>query len=212
MTLVRSAPTEPARPAVVLDDAELLAGMQRGDADSAAALYDRLRPRVESTVRRLLGRNDPDHDDCVQNTFVELVRSVDRYRGECSLEHWVARIAARVVYMQIRQRKLQRRYFDGARDASGEPPERAEPVDTSRRLLARDLFARIRSMLGAIETDNTYTFMLHDVVGFDLREIAEITGVTVAAAQQRLIRGRRAVHAHLSTDDPGLRRELEEWP
>lgn len=185
--------------------------MQRGDADSAEALYDRLRPRVESTVRRLLGRSDPDHDDCVQNTFVELVRSVDRYRGECSLEHWVSQIAARVVYRQIRQRKLQRRYFEGSRDSNGEVPDRAEPVDQSRRLVARDLFARIRTMLGAIETDNTYTFMLHDVVGFDLREIAEITGVSVAAAQQRLVRGRRAVHAHIRTDDPELARELEEW-
>ena len=132
--------------------------MQRGDAHSAEALYDRLRPRVESTVRRLLGRGDPDHDDCVQNAFVELVRSVDGYRGECSLEHWVAQIAARVVYRQIRQRKLYRRHFD----TPAETPDRAEPVDASRRLVARDLFARIRAMLGAIETDNTYTFMLHD--------------------------------------------------
>ena len=207
LTLVKSAPAEPASPRAVLDDAELLAGMQRGDADSAEALYDRLRPRVESTVRRLLGRGDPDHDDCVQNAFVELVRSVDGYRGECSLEHWVAQIAARVVYRQIRQRKLYRRHFD----TPAETPDRAEPVDASRRLVARDLFARIRAMLGAIETDNTYTFMLHDVVGFDLREIAQITGVSVAAAQQRLIRGRRAVHAHLRTDDLALGRELEEW-
>jgi RNA polymerase sigma-70 factor (ECF subfamily) len=204
---VKSAPAENTAPKAVLDDAELLAGMQRGDGDSAEALYDRLRPRVESTVRRLLGRADPDHDDCVQNTFVELVKSVDGYRGECSLEHWVAQIAARVVYRQIRQRKLQRRYFD----TGSEAPDRPEPIDPSRRLMARDLFERIRSMLGAIETDNTYTFMLHDVVGFDLREIAQITGVSVAAAQQRLIRGRRAVHAHLSTDDAALARDLEEW-
>jgi len=207
LTLVKGGPAESAAPKAVLDDAELLASMQRGDADSAEALYDRLRPRVESTVRRLLGRADPDHDDCVQNTFVELVKSVDGYRGECSLEHWVAQIAARVVYRQIRQRKLQRRYFDTGTEA----PDRPEPVDPSRRLMARDLFERIRGMLGAFETDNTYTFMLHDVVGFDLREIAQITGVSVAAAQQRLIRGRRAVHAHLSTDDVALARDLEEW-
>lgn len=214
LTLVKGGSAEAASHKAVLDDAELLAGMQRGDADSAEALYDRLRPRVESTVRRLLGRGDPDHDDCVQNTFVELVRSIDGYRGECSLEHWVAQIAARVVYKQIRQRKLHRRYFDDRRGdgggGGGAMPERAEPVDASRRLIARDLFARIRAMLGAIETDNTYTFLLHDVVGFDLREIAQITGVSVAAAQQRLIRGRRAVHAHLSTEDAALGRELED--
>ena len=33
--------------------------------------------------------------------------------------------------------------------------------------------------------------VLHDVLGHNLAEVAEMSGITVAAAQSRLVRGRR---------------------
>ncbi|MEA2748928.1 MAG: hypothetical protein QOI41_3071 [Myxococcales bacterium] len=180
----------------LLDDAELLGALQNGDADAAAAMYERLRPRVESTVRRLLGAGDVDQQDCVQNTFVEIVRSIDRYRGECPIEHWAAQIAANVVYKHIRRRRLERRFFGG----TVRPSERPEPVSSSRRMVAKDLIERVREKLAALEPQKAFTFLLHDVLGFDLQEISVITGVSVAAAQKRLVRGRRDVHAELAGD------------
>jgi RNA polymerase sigma-70 factor (ECF subfamily) len=180
------------------DDAELLTAILHGDQDAAAALYDRLRPRIYATTRRLLGPNDPDVEDCTQNTFVEIVRSIDRYRGDCPLEHWASRIAAHVVYKHVRRRRVERRLFDRPGPAS--LSDRPEPMSTGQRLVFRDLIGRIRSTLERLDADKVYAFMLHDVLGFDLAEIAEITGVSVAAAQKRLFRGRREVHAELAND------------
>ena len=186
------APAPAAAP--LLDDAELLAALQNGDSDAADAMYERLRPKVESTVRRLLGAGDVDQQDCVQTTFVEIVRGIDRYRGECPLEHWAAQVAANVVYKHIRRRRLERRFFGG----TVRPSERPEPVSSSRRMVARDLVDRVREKMSALEPQKAFTFMLHDVLGFDLQEIATITGVSVAAAQKRLVRGRRDVHTELA--------------
>jgi len=80
------------------------------------------------------------------------------------------------------------------------PSERPEPISSSRRVVARDLVEHVRRKLDAIEPTKTFAFLLHDVLGFDLREIAEVTGVSVAAAQKRLVRGRRDVHAELARD------------
>jgi RNA polymerase sigma-70 factor (ECF subfamily) len=191
-----TAPAPAAPRAPLLDDAELLAALQNGDADAAGAMYDRLRPKVESTVRRLLGAGDVDQQDCVQNTFIEIVRGIERYRGECPIEHWAAQIAANVVYKHIRRRRLERRFFGSA----VRPSQRPEPVSSSRRIVAKDLVERIREKLSALEPQKAFTFLLHDVLGFDLQEISVITGVSVAAAQKRLVRGRRDVHAELAGD------------
>ena len=203
-----STPRGPLPPA--FDDAELLAALRAGDRTAAEALYVRLRPRIVSTVRRLLGPSDADWEDCVQLAFVEIVRSVDSYRGDASLEHWAARVAAHVVYKHIRRRKTERRIFD--RD--GRTSDRPEPASTGRRIVVRNLAERVRAKLAELTSEKVTTFLLHDVLGFDLREIADLTEVSVAAAQQRLVRGRREVHATIAEDAElaELLEDLEDEP
>lgn len=186
------------------DDVELLAAVRAGDETAAAALHDRLRPRVDRTVSRLIGRADPDREDLAQLTFVEIVRSVHRYRGDCSLEAWASTIAARVVYKHIRRRRLERRIFAGT---AADETLHAHPLSTSRAVAARDLVARVRGEIENVSHDRAWAFLLHDVCGFDLKEMASILEVTVSAAQQRLVRGRRDVHERLAAD-PELARAL----
>jgi RNA polymerase sigma-70 factor (ECF subfamily) len=186
------------------DDHEMVAAVRAGDEAAASAFHDRLRPRVEATVRRLLGAYDSSTEDLAQLAMIALIEGIDRYRGECSLDAWASAVAARVVYKQIRRRKLERRVFSAPADA--EPPS---PFDPVRALVARDLVRRARALLGGVSEDKAWTFLLHDVCGFDLREIATITGVTPAAAQKRLVRGRREIHERVAAD-PELAAALRE--
>jgi RNA polymerase sigma-70 factor (ECF subfamily) len=184
------------RPA--LDDAELLAALRSGDVGAATALHDRARPQVDRTIRRLLGAGDVDHDDVAQQAMIELVSTIDRYRGECSLDSWTSTITAHAVYKHIRRRRTERRIF-GVLDADLLADARSSSK-TSREAIARNLMVRVRAHLDAIDESKAWAFVLHDVCGYDLREIARITGVTVAAAQTRLVRGRREVHERIASD------------
>ena len=191
----------PATRTPALDDSELLAAVRAGDARAATALHDRMRPQVERTVGRLFGRQDADHEDVVQQALIELVTTIDRYRAECSLDSWASTIAAHIVYKHIRRRKVERRIF------SALVPEvlaqTRSSVRAGREAILRNAASRVIEHLDALDKAKVWAFVLHDVCGFDLHEVARITRVSVSAAQTRLVRGRRDVHA-LIANDPEL--------
>ncbi len=188
-------PRAPVRPPAPhpsgVDDSELLSALRAAEPSAATALHDRVRPQVDRTITRLLGRRDPDHADLAQLAMIELVYTIDRYRGECSLDAWTSTLTARVVYKQIRKRQTERRIL-GTLDAEDYVARSAPSTD--REAVARDLMQRVRKHLDAIDENKAWTFLLHDACGYDLQEIAQITGVSVSAAQARLVRGRREVH------------------
>lgn len=182
-------------PPPALDDAAILAGVRVGDRMAATALHHRVRPQVERTILRLLGRRDRDHDDLAQSSLIEVVRSLGRFRGECSLDTWTARVTAHTVFKELRRRRVELGVFDRSAE-----PEDATGVDLERCLGARAMVERVRRHLDALEPEKAFTLVLHDVCGHDLREVADITEVSVAAAQSRLVRARHELHERCARD------------
>jgi len=188
---------EPANQTEPLDDARLVAAVRSGNAGMAGPFYDRTRPVVAKTVHRLLGASDSDFDDMVQIAMIELLHSLDRFRGECSLDTWTSTVAANVVYKHIRRRGLERTIF--SREAAPEDV----PHSSHQHPVLRGMVERVLHHLEAMVHDRAWTFLLHDVPGYSLDEVAGITGVTVAAAQSRLVRGRRELQERIA-EDPDL--------
>lgn len=153
-------------------------------------------PIVKQVVGRLLGVSDPDHDDAVQVAMIEVMRSLDRYRGTGSLSGWIAAVASHTVYKLLRRRRFETRVFTSdevlAERASTDAPDEA--------VMRRRELARVRVHLDALGADKARAIVLHDVAGYEAREIAEMNGITCAAALQRLSRGRRELLARASTD------------
>ena len=205
LRLVPAAPrSEPPPPRPSLDDSELLASLRAGDPAAATALHDRVRPQVDRTIRRLLGPTDADGEDLAQQAMIELVYTIDRYRGDCSLDSWTSTLTAHVVYKHIRRRKTERRLF-GALDPDAKHRSSSR---TGREAMVRNLVQRVLAHMEQIDENKVWAFVLHDVCGYDLKEIAQITGVNVTAAQTRLVRGRREVHERIASD-PELANLLE---
>ena len=174
-------------------DADLLASIRAGDARAAAAFHDRVLPVVVRTVGRLLGARDSDYDDLVQQALIELVMTASRFLGQCPLDAWTSIISARVVYRHLRRRKIERRLFVLQGTDSLENVARAPSTQMNLRTAIR----RIESHLQVIDHKKAWTFILHDVHGYDLAEIAEITGASVAAVQSRLVRARKELHSRI---------------
>lgn len=179
------------------DDAALIADTVAGRPERAGAFCQRVWRTVDRTVRRLLGHDDSEYDDLVQLAIVELIRSVRSFRGDGSLDGWVSAVTAHVVYRFIRRRSINR-YVP---IESVQPDALHSPDPTGEDSVAqRQSLARIVGHLDEIGEKMAWTFVLHDVLGYRLRDVARIMGGSEAAAQSRLVRGRRRLHELIAAD------------
>jgi RNA polymerase sigma factor (sigma-70 family) len=173
-------------------DDELIDAVVRGEDRVAGLLYDRVFAVVDRTIYRIFGRREVDHDDLVQSTFEQIVITLcrQRFARACSLATWAATVATNVGLNALRSRQRERRVLDRAQDVdAGDVPRAAAGGEQAAH--ARLELDRLRRHLSAMDPAKAETLFLHDALGHDLAEIAVLTGVSVAAAQSRLVRARK---------------------
>ncbi len=190
-------PSSPGRPEGPDDEAIILA-VQRGDRQVASLLYDRLIRVVDHTVYRVFGRRETDHDDLVQMVFEQIIVTLSRrsYARACNLRTWASSIASHVAFNALRSRRRERKVMD--RDAAPHSESHAARGDVERDAAVRSELERVRAVLSEMKPQHAETVFLHDVLGHELAEIALMMDVSVAAAQSRLVRGRKDLHRRLA--------------
>jgi RNA polymerase sigma-70 factor, ECF subfamily len=183
----------------ILSDEALIAALRQGDGQKAALLYDRLIRVVDGALVRILGRREQDHDDLVQSVFEQILIALNKahFAGASALRGWAAAIACNVGLNALRSRVRERRVVDRARDPEIEAQRAGSPFDTERDASARAELAHVCEELAAMNREKATAVLLYDVFGHDLAEVAAITGVSMAAAQSRLVRGRKELHDRL---------------
>jgi RNA polymerase sigma-70 factor (ECF subfamily) len=191
-------------------DAEIIEAFRRGDRRAAGLVYDHLIGTVDGTLYRVVGRRENDHDDLVQAAFEQIIVTLSRqsFAGGCSLAGWAASIACHVGLNAIRSRTRARRVFAESPDGDSNARSRAAD-DVEAQVIARRELERARAAMAEMDEGRATTVFVHDVMGLSLAETARLQGVSVAAAQSRLVRGRRELKERLAPLERGEREEKE---
>lgn len=172
------------------NDRAIISGLLDGQEWAADALYTRVHPVVDKCLRRIVRSTGPDYEDLFQAVFERIIRVLSErpLEGRCDLPAWSAAVATHVALDSLRRNVRERRLFQ-SEDTS--PPPRSNDHNVEGRLEARFEVKRLQLILAKMKPDFAETLLLHDVLGHDLIEVAELTGVSVAAAQSRLVRSRK---------------------
>lgn len=177
------------------EDWDLVARAAAGEAAAQRALFDRERVRVHRLLYRVVGSNTH-MDDLVQDTFLEIFRSLPGFRGESSLRTWIDRCAVRVAYAHFRRK---------GRTPSLQPisEEPADEVGVEERASVREAVRRLYRHLSQLDPRQRIAFTLFAIEGRTQSEIAEITGSTLGTVKIRVWRARHAL-AKRAKNDPLL--------
>ena len=185
------------------EEADLVARCTAGDPAAQRALFERERRRVHALLYRMIGSNAP-MDDLLQETFLQVFRSLPSFRGESSLRTWIDRCAIRVAYAHF-GRKSRTPALECVPDIEDEMPSAEER--TSMREAVRRLYAE----LDRLDPRLRLAFTLFAVENRSLREVAEVMESSLATAKIRVWRARRALEAR-AKKDPLLSEFLEDGP
>jgi RNA polymerase sigma-70 factor (ECF subfamily) len=178
--------------------------MNRSHRETSVDEIQSVRTAVRAVLRRLVGTEDPEYEDLVQSSIENVLITFERgkFRGDCPQGGWAAVIARNVAIDAIRARRRERQLF--ARDAAD-----LTAADSVRGLDAKmgpehltgvqERLHRVKSALLGLGARKANVVFLHDVLGHDLPDVAGILRITVAAAQSRLVRGRREIVEQIDT-------------
>lgn len=152
----------------------VVARARAGDPEAIEQIFRAYETPVYNLARRIC-RTVEDAEDVLQETFLEVARSIGRYRGDGSIWGWIRTIASSKALMRLRRN----RYRDTEELHDEFIPHRGGDGH-----LRMDLEAALERLP---ETSRAVVW-LHDVEGYTHGEIGDMMGKSVSFSKSQLAR------------------------
>ena len=160
--------------------------------DGAAAAWDDLIERYHAPLLRYLAARTGDRElaaELAQDTFLAAVGLLPRRPPGHPFAPWLYRIAQNHLRRWWKRRRLQRAvsldWLLGPGGAAPVPPR--QPLDVEDAVADGEA---VRAVLGGLSPRLREALLLHSLDGFTAPEVAQILGISLAAAERRISRAK----------------------
>jgi RNA polymerase sigma-70 factor (ECF subfamily) len=158
-----------------------------GDPDAYRRLVERHQDYVAGILWRF-SRDRRDHEELVQDVFVEAYLGLGAYRGKAPFQHWLARIATRVGYRYWKERARRRK----AEPFNLEQWDRATEDDGILNVLEPERAATLLyNLFEQLPPRDRLVLSLRYLGGCDVAETAHRTGWTQTMVKVQTLRARK---------------------
>ena len=182
-------------------DEELVARAKHGDRRAFRLLVERHQDAVARTVTGMLGPTQ-EVDDVVQEAFIRLYQSLDRFRHDAAIGTYLRRIAINRALDALRRRKRIRARFV-SRDDGMETIHDAS-ADESLRLEVKEREQIVWQAIDKLSPKHRAVIILRLIEGHSTEETAQILSTAYGTVLSRLSRATKRLRELLGP-------VLEEW-
>lgn len=185
-------------------DTTLLDALRAGDDAAFASLVSKYHQRLLRFAESMVP-NRAVAEEVVQDTWLGVVRGIDRFEGRSTVKTWLFHILAN------RARSAGAREarsvplgdpLDGRFTAAGEwsrPPEPwSDAIDS--RVVADELVSRIKRCLPQLPAGQRQVLVLRDIEGLEPAEVCTLLGISAGNQRVRLHRARTQVRSMLEAE------------
>lgn len=159
--------------------------LKLGDERAFRLLYRRHTPRLLGFVSRLLGADNLEKEDVVQETWIQACENIGQFQWRSTFSTWLLGIGLNIVRSHLRRDKgrqalIKELCADGA----------CQKVDNELRI---DLDRAIQML----PDNNRMVLVLHDIEGWTHHEIGEKLEIPDGTIKSQLFRARRMIRQWL---------------
>ncbi|MCA9583257.1 MAG: RNA polymerase sigma factor, partial [Myxococcales bacterium] len=149
-------------------------------------------------IVRTIGQS-ADTDDVVQEVFVQVYRSLHKFRGEAKFSTWLYRLTLNVARMHIRKKKSRPKLV------SADIPERPDTEDAAPHrpdglAIRAEQLRALEAAVRKLSDKKRDVLVLHDLEGMAPAAIAEILEAPVLTIRTRLFYARKELYGILAED------------
>ena len=160
-----------------------------GDEFAFRELYRRHTPRLYQFVLRVMGGDELEAEDVVQEAWIRATRNLAAFRWESRFATWLTGIGLNLCRNRLRSTGRWTDFEEGS-STSGSAHPGEERIDLER-------------AIALLPPGHRTVLILHDIEGFKHAEIAERLGVSEGTSKSQLFSARRSMRRLL--DPPGSR-------
>ena len=174
----------------------------KGDVRAHEIIYRAFATPVDSICLRFT--KAPAHaEDLTQETFIEIMRSIGKFRGEAALGSWIRRIAVTKALMFLRSAWTKRG------QALADDWNEVTEGDALSHGVSRhpDDALDLDAALASLPDVSRAVVWLHDVEGFTHKEIASLMGKTESFSKSQLSRAYQRLRPMLEVQQDGKQPE-----
>jgi RNA polymerase sigma-70 factor (ECF subfamily) len=150
---------------------------------------------------RRLGVRERDAEDLLQEVFMVVHRKLPEFAGRASVTTWIYGICLRKALDYRRLARITREVSAEQADHVGEG--RAQAPGQERALELKRARSRLDAILDQLDDDKRAVFVLFELEGLTMNEIAGVMGTPVQTAYARLYAARRHIKQSLGEEAGG---------
>jgi RNA polymerase sigma-70 factor, ECF subfamily len=174
---------------------------QRGDAAAFEHLYRSHSRRVYALCLRMTG-NPTLAEDLTQDVFLQVFRKIQTFRAESAFSTWLYRLAVNIVLMRRRVKTLKETSLEAKGETEGDIFPRREMGRVDIRVSGVVDRLNLKRALRQLPRGYRQIFLLHDVLGYEHHEIAEVLGCSIGNSKSQLHKARMRLRTILQSGRP----------
>ena len=176
-----------------MEEKQLIEALRQHDPDAFRLMYDKYHQRLEYLSYGIV-HNTQDAEDIVQEVFIDVYDSIDKFREESKLSTWLHRITLNKSYNFLRYKRVHDIFVKVEATLLQKPEKEEDNSENDEKI------ADLHKAIAALPRRQNMVFTMFFYEKMPQKEIAEIVGIAVPAVEQLIFRAKQNIRKTMNSE------------